>query len=355
MDNQYKINVAIIGVGNCAKSLVEGVAFYSRNKDDKTGLMHPVIGSYHPSDVGFVAAFDIDERKVGKNLHDAISAEPNRTFKIADPLEYDVIVQRGPTHDSAIPEMRDFFIHESKLEPVDVFHALKDSVAEIAVNYLPTGSDKTTYAYAEAALEAECSFINCMPTPIAKNREWVKKFEKAGLVLMGDDIKSQCGTTIVNRALLELLKKRGIRVTKSEQVNYGGNADHFNLHYRSKSKEEAKEAALNSVLDEKDAKPSASMIYTEKNYDHKQANINLCGRIFGNIPVSIGLTLEDEDSPNSGGVVIDAIRAAKLLVNEERPYYAKKLSSFLMKSPLIQCSEKEALETFNKIIEQVDI
>ncbi|MCX6768110.1 MAG: inositol-3-phosphate synthase [Candidatus Micrarchaeota archaeon] len=344
------INVAIIGTGNCAKSLVEGVAFYSKNKNDKIGLMNPNIGKYHPSDIRFVAAFDIDERKVGKKLGEALNTEPNRTVKIADIPEHGVIVQRGPTHDSVIPELREYFIHESDRPAVDVARVLKDSGAEIAVNYLPTGSDKATYAYAEAALAAGCSFINCMPTPIAKSREWQGKFAAAGLVLMGDDIKSQCGATIVNRVLLDLFKMRGIRVTKSEQVNYGGNCDHFNLHYRPEAKEESKESALNSVLDADDAKPSARMIYTEKNYDHKKARIKIDGEIFGHVPVSIDLTLEDEDSPNSGGVVNDAIRAARLLTENGKPHLAKDLCAFLFKAPPEQLPDSEALQKFRKTI-----
>jgi myo-inositol-1-phosphate synthase len=345
-----KINVAIVGVGNSAKALIEGVAFYTKKKDDKIGLMHPVIGKYHPSDIRFVAAFDVDKRKVGKRLHDAIRSKPNKTKKIAEPLKYHVIVQRGPTHDGIIPETRGFFIHESNKPAVDVVQALKDSNAEIVVNFLPTGSDKATYAYAEAALKTGCSFINCMPTPIAKNRKWRSRFENAGLVLMGDDIKSQCGATIVNRVLLTLLKMRGIRITKSEQVNYGGNADHFNLHYRPNSKEDSKEAALRSVLDRNDAKPKVRMVYTEENYNHKQAKIKIEGRIFGHIPISIDLTLEDEDSPNSAGVVIDAIRAAKLLVDNKKVNEADTLCSFLMKSPPKQLLDSKALCKFDKII-----
>ena len=344
------ISVAIIGVGNCAKSLVEGIAFYTKNKDDKIGLMNPLIGEYHTSDINFVAAFDVDERKVGKKLYEAINSEPNKTKKIADPLEYDVIVQRGPTENSIIDEMRDYFTHESDKPPVDVAKILKDSKAEIVLNYVPSGSDQATYAYAEAALKAGCSFINCMPTPIAKNPEWRKKFDEKGLVLMGDDIKSQCGATILNRFLLTLFKMRGIRISKSEQVNYGGNADHFNLHYRPESKEESKEAALNSVLDENDEKPTARMVYTEKNYDHKQAKIKIEGDMFGHIPVSIDLTLEDEDSPNSGGVVTDAIRIAKLLVENKKPKEAEVVCAFLMKSPPQQFSDSEALSKVQDII-----
>ncbi|MBI2278807.1 MAG: inositol-3-phosphate synthase [Candidatus Brennerbacteria bacterium] len=345
-----QIKVAIVGVGNCAKSFVEGVGFYTKNSSDEVGLMHPEIGGYRPSDINVVAAFDIDERKVGKKLHEAIRATPNRTVKIADPLESNVMVQRGPTHDSVIEEMREHFIHESKEPPVDVAEVLKTSGAEIVVSYLPTGSDKATYAYAEAALAANCSFINCMPTPIAKDQSWRKRFEEKGLVLMGDDIKSQLGATILNRVLLSLLKMRGIKVTKSEQVNYGGNADHFNLHYRPEAKEASKEDALTSVLSEGDAKPSARMIYTEKNYDHKQAKIKITGEIWGHIPISIDLALEDEDSPNSAGVVIDAIRAAKALIDNGEHAKAGEACSFLMKSPPVQYSDEKALERFRKVI-----
>jgi len=345
-----KINIAIIGVGNCAKSLIEGIGFHTNNANDKVGLMHPVVSGYRPADINFVAAFDIDERKVGKKLHEAIYAEPNKTVKIANPLEYDVVVQRGPTHDSVIEEMRKFFIHESDKPTVNVADILRKSEAEIVVNYLPTGSDKATYAYAQAALDADCSFINCMPTPIAKDPAWRKKFEDKGLVLMGDDIKSQLGATILNRVILTLLKMRGIKVTKSEQINYGGNADHFNLHYRPEAKEESKQAALNSVLDNNDARPSARMIYTEKNYDHKQAKIRITGEIWGHIPVSIDLTLEDEDSPNSGGVVVDAIRATKTLVENKKQKEASTVCAFLFKSPLIQLPDSEALNRFREIL-----
>ena len=271
-------------------------------------------------------------------------------MKIAEPLKYDVVVQRGPTHDSIISEMKEYFIHESKKPIVDVAKILKDSKAEIVINYVPTGSDKVTYAYAESALKANCSFINCMPTPIGKDSVWRKRFEDKGLILMGDDIKSQMGATIVNRFLLTLFKMRGIKITKSEQINYGGNADHFNLHYRPETKEASKEDALNSVLEKTDSNPTAKMIYTEKNYDHKQAKIKLEGQMWGQVPVSIDLTLEDEDSPNSAGVVVDAIRATKLLIDKKRVQEAKILCSFLMKSPPVQLTDSEALNKFNEII-----
>jgi len=287
---------------------------------------------------------------VGKKLKQALNSEPNKTVKIAEMLDYNVVVQRGPTLDSVVEEARKYFIHESDEAAVDVEKTLKESGAEIVINYLPTGSDKATYAYAEASLKAGCSFINCMPTPIAKDTKMRESFEKAGVVLMGDDIKSQCGATIANRFLLTLFKMRGIKVAKSDQVNYGGNADHFNLHYRPQAKEESKQAALNSVLGKNDSKPTAKMIYTEKNYDHKQAKIKIKGEMFGRIPVSLGLTLEDEDSPNSGGVVMDAIRATRLLVDRKKPKEAKMLCSFLMKFPPQQLTDSEALAKFNEVI-----
>lgn len=346
------IRVAIVGVGNCAKSLVEGIAFYTKNSDEIIGLMHPKIGAYSPFDITFVAAFDVDERKVGKPLHQAINSEPNKTVKIMDAIEYPVVIQRGPTENSIIPQMRDYFIHESDLPAVDVISALKKSRAEIVLNYLPTGSDQATYFYANAALEAGCSFINCMPTPIAKNSEWRKRFEEKGLVLLGDDIKSQLGATIANRVLLHLFKIRGIRVTKSEQTNYGGNADHYNLHFRPEAKEESKEHALTSSLTSHDAHPHAEMVYTEQNYDHKQAKIKIAGQMWGKIPVSIDLTLEDEDSPNSAGVVVDAIRATKHLTERGNVKKASDLCGFLFKSPPTQYSDDQALEKFDQIIQK---
>lgn len=344
------IRVGIVGVGNCAKSLVEGVAHYTRNPDDTVGLMHPDIGGYRPADIEFVAAFDVDIRKVHQKLHDAINAEPNRTLKIADPLEYDVVVQRGPTVDSIIDEMRAYFIHESNDSPVDVAEVLRRSGTQILLNYLPTGSDEATYTYARAALDAGCSFINCMPTPIAKDDDWRGRFACEDLVLMGDDIKSQCGATIVNRVLLSLLRMRGIRVVRSDQVNFGGNADHYNLHYRPEAKEASKEAALSSVLGPDDAKPEASMVYTEANFDHKEARIRIEGEMFGHIPVSLDVTLDDEDSPNSGGVVIDAVRGAKVLLDRCRASDARYLCAFLMKSPFHQLEDVAAGELFRKVL-----
>jgi len=345
-----KINTALVGIGNCSKALLEGIAFYTKNKTDNIGLMHPLIGKYHPSDIDFVMAFDVDKRKVGKKLSEAIYALPNRTIKISNPIDYNVTVKRGPTCDSIIPEMTKWYINESKKPEVDLVRALKDSDTDIVINFLPTGSDNATYAYADAALKAGCCFINCMPTPIAKSKKWRSKFQRAGLVLLGDDIKSQCGATILNRSILTLMKARGVNITRSSQINFGGNADHFNLKYRPLSKKESKGDALRSVLGKDDEPPIIKMRYVEENYDHKQAKIKITGMIFGHIPVSVNLTLEDEDSPNSAGVVIDAIRATKVLMDRKAVDEADKLSPFLMKSPATQYSDSEAINLFNEVI-----
>jgi len=345
-----KIKVAIVGVGNCAKSLYEGVCFYSDNPQEKIGLMHPRVGGYLVSDIDVVAAFDVDERKVGKNLHEAISAEPNHTIKITDPHPSKVVVKRGPTYDSVTEEAREYYIHESKLKSVDVVKELKASGAEVVINYLPTGSDQAAFAYAEAAFEAGCSFINCMPTRLARDPKWQKKFNKKGLVLIGDDVKSQLGATIVNRVCLELFKSRGFLITHSDQTNIGGNADFLNLQLRPHSKEESKKASLNSVLSPDDAKPVARLVYAKKNYDHKRTSIYITGEMFGGIPASIHVLIDDEDSPNSAGIVVDAVRAARILREKKKIENVSEISAYLMKAPPIQLSEAEAYEKFKKIL-----
>ena len=344
------IKVAIVGVGNCAKSLVEGVTFYSKNINETIGLIHFKVGGYSVSDIEFVVAFDIDDRKVGKPLHEALVAEPNRTMKLSELEPSKVIVKRGPTHDSLINENREYFIHESKKPSVDIVAELKASGAEIVLNYLPTGSDKAAFAYAEAALEAGCNFVNCMPTKLGRDKKWIERFIQKGLVLFGDDIKSQFGATVVNRALLELFKRRGFKVTQSDQTNYGGNADHHNLHYRPEAKEESKESALHSVLSPEDAKPAARMVYTEKNYDHKRASLFIMGEMFGKAPASLHVILDDEDSPNSGGIVVDAIRAARVLKERNETEKAIEIGASLMKAPFEQMSEAEAYKKFSEIL-----
>ncbi len=345
-----KINVAIVGVGSFAKALVEGVAFYTKNPNERRGLINPLIGDYRVQDINFVAAFDVDERKVGRKLHEAIFAGSNVAMKISDPPPYEVVVARGPTLDGVIDEMRNSFIKESRAPAVDVAKILKESEAEVVVNLVPTGSERATQMYARAALKADCSFVNCIPTPLATIPQWRERFMAKGLVLLGDDIKSQLGATMLNRFLLELVKMRGINVVKSEQENRGGNADHFNLLYRSKSKEKSKREALKHFLGKEDAEPTVKFFYTGEPSGHKQVNLKIEGEIFGRVPISITSTIEDEISINGAGVVVDAIRMAKFLVDRGRQRDAGKVCPFLMKCPPQPASDLEAFHEFKKIL-----
>ncbi|OGT06147.1 MAG: hypothetical protein A2X78_02050 [Gammaproteobacteria bacterium GWE2_37_16] len=345
-----KINVAIIGVGSFTKALVEGVSFYTKNPEEKTGLINPFIGNYRVQDINFVAAFDVDERKVGKKLHEAISAKPNVTRTITEPLEYSAIVHRGPTLDSIHDAMRENFIHESSAPVVDVAKILTETKADVVLNLIPTGGEQITYAYAEAALKAHCSFINCIPTPLASIPEWNKKFTDSGLVLLGDDIKSQFGATMLNRVLLSTLKMRGIKITKSNQENRGGNADHFNLLQCSASKEKSKRGALSSYLDQNDAKPTVQFIYTGEPSGHKRTTISIEGEIFGCTPIAITAVIEDEISINGAGVTIDAIRIAQLLVDHGKQQESWKACPFLMKAPIKPMNDTEAFEMFQMVI-----
>lgn len=349
-----KINVALIGVGSFTKALVEGVAFYTKHPDEQRGLMNPRIGPYHVKDINFVAAFDVDERKVGKKLHEAISAGPNVTKQIERPLVYDALVHRGPTLDSVHEAMRKSFVHESSQPVVDIAKTLTASRASVVLNLLPSGGEQATYAYAEAALKANCSFINCIPTPLAVLPNWKKSFESKGLVLIGDDIKSQLGATMLNRILLEFLKMRGIRIMKSEQENKGGNADHFNLLHRAKTKEKSKREALLHFLEKGDAKPTVKFLYTGTPSGHKKVTITIEGEMFGRTPFSIVSVIEDEISINGAGVVIDAIRVAQALMDQEKQKDAWKACPFLMKSTSHPLSDTEAFTAFKKLLHELD-
>lgn len=345
-----KINVAIVGVGSFAKALVEGVAFYSKNPNEKRGLANPIIGGYHVKDINFVAAFDVDKRKVGKKLHEAISAGRNVTFKIAEPLKYEVVVRRGPTLDSVANEMRKSFIHESPAPVADVSEILKKSKADVVVNLVPTGGEKATHVYAEAALKAGCSFINCMPAPLATIPKWRQRFAAKGLILLGDDIKSQLGATMLNRVLLDCLQMRGIKVLKSEQENRGGNADHYNLLYRSETKEKTKREALMPFLEKGEASPTVKFFYTGEPSGHKVVNIKIEGEIFGRVPISISSIIEDEISVNGAGTLVDAIRVAKFLVDHGKQKEVDKVCPFLMKNPPKQMADAEGVDKFRKIL-----
>jgi len=341
-----KINVAIIGVGSFAKALVEGVSFYTKNSDEKIGLMNFLIGGYHVKDINFVVAFDIDERKVGRKLHEAISEGGNVTRQITEPLEYDALVYRGPTLDGVIEKMKGTFVQESKAPIAEVANILKEKKVNVVINLVPSGGDEATYFYANSALDAGCSFINCIPTPLAILPEWKEKFETNGLVLIGDDIKSQLGATMLNRYLLELLKMRGILATKSTQENRGGNADHYNLLYRAGAKEKSKRETLSSALGESNIKPSVSFHYTGEPSGHKVVKLNIEGEIFGRTPISISAVIEDEISINGAGTVVDAIRMAQALVDSGKQSDADVVAPFLMKCSGKQVSDSQAKEDF---------
>lgn len=345
-----KINVAIIGVGSFAKALVEGISFYTKNPKEITGLLHPKIGKYQVKDINFVCAFDVDKRKVGQKLHKAIYRGANVTKEITIPIDYGAIVYRGPTLDGVIEEMKGKFVQESKSSVVDVAKILKQTKTDVAINLVPSGSDKATQFYAEEALKAGCSFINCIPTPLATVHNWRKRFEDKGLVLLGDDIKSQLGATMLNGFLLQLLKMRGIKVIKTHQENRGGNADHFNLLYRFKHKEESKSNALKNFLEKNDAEPTVKFSYTGEPSGHKLVNITIEGEIFGRTPIFITSVIEDEISINGAGTLVDAIRIAKFLVDKDKQKEAENACPFLMKNSPKNMSDSEAFEAFNNLI-----
>lgn len=348
-----KIRIAIIGVGNCAKSLAEGISYYTQNPNSKVGLIHPSLFGYSVADIEIVAAFDIDKRKVNKPLKEAACAEPNRTLPLNDIIVGDaVVVRMGYVGDSTTKESG-YFIQVSDEPTVDIKAELKNKEVDIVLNYLPTGSDEAAFYYANEALEAGCSFINCMPTKLGRDDSWIKKFEDKGLVLLGDDIKSQLGATVLNRSLLELFKMRGLTITQSDQTNYGGNADHHNLHFRPHAKEASKESALHSVVDEDDFKPVARMVYTEKNYDHKRASLFIVGNMFGGSQASVHVILDDEDSPNSGGMVVDAIRTAFYFITNKRAVEAKEYCSSFMKAPFVYYSESDSYKKLQELNKDV--
>lgn len=345
-----KINVAVIGVGSFTKALVEGVSFYAKHPTEETGLANPLIGNYRVEDINFVAAFDVDERKVGQPLSKAIELGANITKQITKPLDYDALVYRGPTLDGVIEQMKGTYVQESGEAPVDIADVLQKTKSQMVVNLVPSGSDEATKFYAQEALRASCSFINCIPTPLAVLPDWRKKFEEKGLVLLGDDTKSQIGATMLNRILLEFLSIRGVRITKSEQINEGGNADHYNLLYRSEHKEKSKSGTLAKFLKEGDAKPTVKFRFTGKPSGHKHVFLNIEGEIFGRTPIKISSIIEDEISINGAGTLIDAIRIAQWLVDTKQPQKSIDASPLVMKNPPVPMSDGEAFEAFSKLL-----
>jgi myo-inositol-1-phosphate synthase len=338
-----KIRVAIVGAGNCASALVQGVQFYrdvGETDDPIPGLMHNVIGGYAPKDIEFTCAFDVDEQKVGRDLSEAIFAPPNNTLRFADVPHLGAPVLRGPTLDGLGTFYRSE-ITESRREPVDVAQALRDGAVDVLVSYLPVGSEQATRFYVGQALAAGVAVINCIPVFIASDPEWERRFKEAGLPIVGDDIKSQVGATIVHRQLAKLFEDRGVRIDRTYQLNFGGNMDFRNMLERERlvskklSKTNAVRSNVSQEIDDHDIHigPSDHVPWLE---DRKWAHIRLEGHGFGGAPMSVELKLEVWDSPNSAGVVIDAIRCCKLAINRGVGGALIGPSAYFMKSPPVQ-------------------
>ena len=338
-----KIRVAIAGVGNCASSLIQGVTYYHDAKagDSVPGLMHVMLGDYHVSDLEFVAAFDVDATKVGSDLGKAIEGGMNNTIKFADVPSLGVSVQRGPTMDGLNKYYR-AVIDESPAEAVDVAQALRDARAQVLVSYLPVGSEDAQRYYAQSAIDAGCAFVNAIPVFIASDPVWAKKFADAGVPIIGDDIKSQVGATIVHRVLARLFEDRGLALDHTYQLNVGGNMDFKNMldRERLESKKVSKTQAVTSqienyVMDADDVHigPSDHVPWLK---DRKWAYIRMEGRNFGDVPLNVELKLEVWDSPNSAGVIIDAVRCAKIALDRGIGGPVLGPSAYFMKSPPVQ-------------------
>ena len=350
------IRVAIVGVGNCAASLVQGVHFYADAEPDTRvpGLMHVQFGPYHVRDIEFVAAFDVDAKKVGFDLSDAIGASENNTIKIADVPPTGVTVQRGHTNDGLGKYYRET-IEESDAEPVDIVAALREARADVLVCYLPVGSEVAAKYYAQCAIEAGVAFVNALPVFIASDPEWAAKFEAAGVPIVGDDIKSQVGATITHRVLAKLFEDRGVVLDRTYQLNVGGNMDFKNMLERDRleSKKISKTQAVTSNVkaelraDDVHIGPSDYVAWLD---DRKWAFVRLEGRNFGDAPVSLEYKLEVWDSPNSAGVIIDAIRAAKIALDRGIGGPILSASSYFMKSPPEQYADDVAHEKVEAFI-----
>jgi len=345
---QNKVRVAIVGVGNCASSLVQGVEYYKHasESDFIPGLMHVNLGGYHINDIEFSAAIDIDAAKVGKDLSEAIFSGPNNTYKFADVPKKGVPVVRGMTHDG-LGKYLSQVITKAPGETADIVHVLKDTGTDVVINYLPVGSETATKWYVEQVLQAGCAFVNCIPVFIGREDYWRTRFEEAGLPVVGDDIKSQVGATIVHRTLARLFRERGVRLERTMQLNVGGNTDFYNMLERDRL-ESKKISKTNAVTSQLDYDIGADNVhigpsdYVPWLSDRKWAYIRLEGRTFGDVPLNAELKLEVWDSPNSAGVVIDALRCAKLAKDAGLGGALLGPSAYFMKSPAIQYTDEQA-------------
>jgi myo-inositol-1-phosphate synthase len=357
MAKKKKVRVAIIGVGNCASSLVQGVEYYKNAAPDEEipGLMHATVGDYHISDIEFTAAFDVVDTKVGKDLSEAIWAEPNNTVKFADVPHLKIPVSRGMTHDG-LGKYLQKVVKKAPGPTADMIGILKKTKTDVVINYLPVGSEMATKWYVEQVLEAGCAFVNCIPVFIATSEYWSKRFGDRGLPIIGDDIKSQVGATISHRVLTNLFRDRGVHLDRTYQLNFGGNMDFYNMLERDRleSKKISKTNAVTSQLPydlgEENVHVGPSD-YVPWLTDRKWCHIRMEGRAFGNVPLNLELKLEVWDSPNSAGVVIDAVRCAKIALDRGISGPLTAPSSYFMKSPPIQYTDDIARQKTEAFIQ----
>jgi len=351
-----KIRIAIAGVGNCASALVQGVEYYKNARENEfvPGLMHVNLGGYHVSDIEFVTAFDVDNNKVGKELTEALLSPPNNTIQFAKVPPTGVEVLRGPTFDGLGKYYRET-IQESESKPVDVASVIKEKKIDVLINYLPVGSEEAVKWYAEQAMKAGCAMVNCIPVFIAKTKEWQEKFQKAGVPIIGDDIKSQVGATIVHRVLTRLFRDRGVKLIDTSQLNVGGNMDFKNMLQEERlitkriSKTDAVVSQLNYDMGAEHVHIGPSD-YIPWLTDRKWCYISMRGTAFGDVPLNLDLKLEVWDSPNSAGIVIDALRCCKLALDRGISGPLTAPSSYFMKSPPIQYSDSEAHDMLEDFI-----
>ncbi|MBI4594956.1 MAG: inositol-3-phosphate synthase [Candidatus Tectomicrobia bacterium] len=351
-----KINVVIVGAGNCASSLVQGLFYYGKVKDDDfvPGLMHPRLGGYHISDIQIVAAFDIDQNKVGKDLSEALFTPPNNTIKFCDIPHLGVKVNRGMTYDG-LGKYLSQIITKAPGATAPMVRILKETEAHVVINYLPVGSEHATKWYVEQVLDAGCGFINCIPVFIGREAYWQERFKEKGLPVIGDDIKSQVGATITHRVLTRLFRERGVKLERTYQLNFGGNTDFLNMLERERlaSKKISKTNAVTSQLDYNlgaDNIHIGPSDYVPFLADRKICYINMEGRAFGDVPLKLELKLEVWDSPNSAGVVIDAIRCCKIGLDRGLNGTLEGPSAYFMKSPPVQHTDDEAREMVEQFI-----
>jgi len=359
-----KIKIAIAGMGNCASSLLQGIHYYQdKSNEDAVGLMHWDIGGYKPHDIELVAAFDIDKRKVGKDASEAIFSLPNCTTRFSKEIpRKNINVKMGKILDSISDHMKEYpenntfvLAEENEASKEEIVNILKESESEILINYLPVGSEEAVKFYAECALEAGVAFINCMPVFIASNPEWMKKFEEKNLPIIGDDIKSQLGATIVHRILADLFQKRGVKLEKTYQLNMGGNTDFLNMLNKDRliSKKESKTEAVQAILAKRMEKENIHIgpsDYVQWLKDNKICFIRMEGKIFGDVPMNLEMRLSVEDSPNSAGVAIDAIRCCKLALERGEAGALHSPSAYFMKHPPKQFTDDEAYRLIEDFI-----